>query len=217
MKLTTKKIIAREFLTLTLVVVIGLICFLSTFPYNSFLHNQIKNLQGEIDQKRTLSDSLLKPYSTILQNQAWYFKKLNDEFDLGEHNTIDKWWIHSVQIAKKDSIRILWEETWSQDKTIIRFFNKMGFPNGDSLQRFIITNTLDKSDIENKTKADKLQKEIAETESKQKNVANSILTYEGQLSFSMMALIILASVSFGLRYLYYGINWSLKTLKQKPE
>jgi hypothetical protein len=217
MKLTTKKIIAREFLTLTLVIVIGLICFLSTFPYNSFRHYQIKNLKGEIDQKRTLSDSLLKSYSTKIQNQEWYFKKLNDEFDLGEFNTNEKWWFHSMQLAKNDSISIRWKGVWSQDKTVIKFFNKIGFLNGDSLQRFIIINNLDKSDIENKTKADNLQKEIAEIESKEIIVANSVLTYEDQFSFSLMALIILASLSFGFRYLYYGIKWSLKTLKQKPE
>ncbi len=197
--------------------VIGLICFLSTFPYNSFKNQQIKNLNGEIDQKRTLSDSLSKSYSTKIQNQEWYFKKLNDEFNLGELNTIEKWWNHSVQLAKYDSISIRWKGIWSQDKSVIKYFNKIGFLNDVSLQRFIITNTIDKFDIENKTKADNLQKEIAQIESKQKNVANSILTHEDQLSFSMMALIILSSVSFGLRYLYYGIKWSLKTLKQKSE
>jgi hypothetical protein len=217
MKLITKKIIAREFLILTLVIVIGLICFLSTFPYNSFIHHQIKNLKNEIDQKRTLSDSLSKPYSTKIQNQEWYFKKFNEEFDLGELNTTEKWWNNSVQLAINDSNSIRWERFWNQDKTVLKSINKIGFLNGDSLQRFIITNTVDRSDIENKTKADNLKNDIAKIESKQKNAANSILTYHDQLFFSMISLITLVFISFGIRYFYYGVNWSLKTLKQKSE
>lgn len=217
MRLAIKKVIAREFLILALVAFVGLTCFLSTFLYNSARRHQAEGIKADIAKKTTLSDSLSISYTTKVQNQEWYFMRMNNEFDLGEFNTPEKWWTVYIELAKNDSINILWEGIWNEDESIIGFFNGLGFANGDSLQTFITENTIDELDLKNKKKSEDLQRELVEIRTKEQNIASSIMTYKEQLSFLKNVLFFLVIVLFVIRYIYYGVKWSLKTLKQKDE
>ena len=64
MKLRTKKILAREFLMLLSVLLIGLITFLGTYVYNYFVHAQTVKLEKTITKNFSLADSLSKAYNT---------------------------------------------------------------------------------------------------------------------------------------------------------
>ena len=69
MKLDTKKIIAREFLTLIIVFFIGLIIFFCTYPYNAFKQMQIEEQAIEISKKTKLADSLSLSFKTKLNSR----------------------------------------------------------------------------------------------------------------------------------------------------
>ena len=73
MKLSTKKIIAQEFLTLIIVLTLGLISFLFTYPYNLYKRHQVENISTEISKKK-LADSLSISYKSKLGKQNWYFE-----------------------------------------------------------------------------------------------------------------------------------------------
>lgn len=60
MKLQTKKIIAREFLILLIVIGLGVIGFFCTYPYILFKKNHDKNLMAVIEKKKKVADSLNK-------------------------------------------------------------------------------------------------------------------------------------------------------------
>ena len=215
MKISIKKIVAREFVFLTLLGVLGVCFFLLMFAYNIVRHHQNESYTREIQQKTSIIDSISKSYRTKILNQEWYFEKLNGQFDLGHLNKHEIWWSHSVLQAKNGSIVLLWNGKWSQEKSIIDFFYDIGFLTADSLQRFIINNTFNKTDLSNKVKAAKLQKDVSEIERRQKKIEAKILTSDQRISFSEKFLIVLGLMLFGMRYTYYGIKWSIKTLKNE--
>jgi hypothetical protein len=66
MNIKTKKIIAREFLIVTLVLTIGLISFLSTYGYNAYKQKQAEDSATEIAEKTKLADSLSISYKAKL-------------------------------------------------------------------------------------------------------------------------------------------------------
>ena len=58
MKLKSKKILAREFLILTIVFAIGIIAFLLTYPYNSYKTGKEKKIVTDIAIKTHQIDSI---------------------------------------------------------------------------------------------------------------------------------------------------------------
>ncbi len=58
MNIQTKKIIAREFLILLIVIGLGIIGFLSIYPYNLYRNKQIEDLSNIINRKQKGIDSL---------------------------------------------------------------------------------------------------------------------------------------------------------------
>jgi hypothetical protein len=215
MKISIKKILAREFLFLTLLGVLGFCFFLLMFAYNIVKHRQVERYKRDVQQKTLIIDSISKPYRTKIFNQEWYFEKLNGQFDLGHLKKSETFWSHSALQAKNGSILLLWNGKWKKEKSILDFFYGIGFLTADSLQSFIVNNTLNKTDFSNKLKAGKLKKDVLEIDRRQKKVEAKILTCDQRISFFKNFLIVLGLILFGLRYTYYGITWSITTLKNE--
>jgi hypothetical protein len=218
MKLTTKKIIAREFLTLTLVLTIGLISFLCTYPYNAFKRKQVENKSAIISEKTKLTDSLSISYKTKLDKQNWFFEKFSNHYDLSDDTTFDERyeiWKKFDNWALKDSINYRWEHEWGGENT--SFLKSIGFPNPKSLQSFIEKNRITKMDSSNFNSSLAINSEIALLSKSKNDNDSKILSYSEQIEFGLKALIICFIILFGFRYLFYSLKWSIKTLKQKPE
>jgi hypothetical protein len=63
MNLTTKKIIAREFLVLLSLLVVGLVIFLCTYLRNYYFENKLSSLDKQLLIKKKASDSLAEAYT----------------------------------------------------------------------------------------------------------------------------------------------------------
>jgi hypothetical protein len=75
MKIHVKKIMAREFLLLISVGVLGLLTFLCIYPYNSYQQHQVYRLSEKIIEKKKLSDSLVYLFNKKTEKQTWLFNK----------------------------------------------------------------------------------------------------------------------------------------------
>jgi hypothetical protein len=216
MNLTTKKIIAREFLTLTLVLTIGLISFLCTYPYNTYKRYQVENKSTEISEKSKMIDTLSQSFKNKINQRKWLFDKYTKQWDSGdEFNTPDKLWKRLDFLALNDSIKFNWKNVW--DKDLIAFNKEIGFSNPDDFQSFIDKNRITKLDSLNFDSSLSINSKIALLTQNKKDYESKILSYNLQTEFGLKALIICFIILFGFRYLFYSLKWSLKILKQKSE
>lgn len=216
MKLTNKKIIAREFLTLTIILALGLISFLSTYPYNAYKRNQVENKNTEISEKRNKVDTLSLSFKNKIDQRKWFFDKYSNHWDISRvENTPDKLWKRLDYLALNDSIKYYWQNVW--DKDLLAFNKEIGFLNPNEFQSFIDKNRITKKDSSNYDTFLAINSEIALLIKNIKNYESDILSSNEQTEFGQKALIICFIILFGFRYLFYSIKWSIKTLKQKTE
>jgi hypothetical protein len=204
MKLTTKKIIAREFLALLLVISIGLTAFLSIYPYNAFKEKRISRLSNEINTTSKQIYSLSFAYNKKLQ-------AIQNSYNLfvkqGYNKNIDtfKSLISKNPDALNDSYNIFVSEGYT--KSIDDYKKLMGIDHNRISERdnsdFILAN-------EKKTIIANLDKENKETK-------KSKLSYHEQLDFTYNTILLLCIFIFGFRYLFYGVKWSFRILKEKVQ
>lgn len=217
MKLTTKKIIAREFLIIILVLTIGLISFLCTYPYNAYKRNQVEKKSIEISEKSKKVDTLSLSFKNKIDQQNWFFDKYSNHWDISgdKINTSDKLWKRLDFLALNDSIKYKWQNVW--DKELLAFNKEIGFTNPDEFKSFIDKNRITKIDSLNFDSSLAINSEIALLTKNKKDYESEILSYNEQIKFGLKVLIICFIILFGFRYLFYSLKWSLKTLKQKSE
>lgn len=217
MKLKTKKIIAREFLVFLLCIAIAIIAFLSIYPYNYLKQNHINNLTKEIAAKRTLADSLSKSYAKKYDNQIWFTNKIRSKFNVSksaEYGNL-KLWNTLYDIAKSDSIKFKWGKVWS--KELVIFIKELGFETPDKFQSFILKNITNSKDIKENRVAYKINAEAEALQIKSHEISQKILSLENQLRTAGLFFTIAVAIFFFLRYIFYGVRWSVSTLNRKNE
>lgn len=218
MRLHTKKIIAREFLILTMAIFIGLFCFLGTYLYNYLKRNKIDTLNENISQKLMASDSLRKSYDQKISKQQWFFDKYFDKVNRQdeEFNSRDKLWKRLDFLALKDSIKYKWQNVWTKD--LVGFVKENGFSNGDDFNSFIVSNRITNDDVQGFNQSLQIKTEIKNLTSEKENTTKRLfLSFEQQLKFGVTSFVVALIILFGLRYIFYAIRWSIKTLKQANE
>ena len=208
----TKKIIAREFLMLVLLVLLSSIFYFSTFVYNYINENQKNQIKTEINKHKIIKDSLSRIIEQKKYAQDWFFKEVTNEYDVYNTQTSQSLWDRFVVISKNDSIKVKWNNKWKEDQ-ITDFFKKIGFSNADSLQKFINNFSYTDLELTSVRKLDSINNEI--------NILNKtnnttiILSHNQQLNYLEKALLVLFVFLFAFRFFFYAIKWSIKTLKDK--
>jgi hypothetical protein len=216
MKLTTKKIIAREFLAALLVLAIGLTTFLGIYAYNSIKEKKISRLTSEINIASKQVDSLSYSYNKKTDKQNWFFKKWSSTFDLSEdtlYNTLEKVWKRIDYLAQQDSISYRWKNIWHKD--LVTFHKEIGFQNPEEFKAFIDDNRISEKDKSDFTKSIEKKAIVTELDNQIKETQKSKLSNDEQLDFTTTTILLVCLFIFGFRYLYYGVKWSIRILKEK--
>lgn len=213
MNLQTKKIIAREFLILTLTIAIGLLCFFCTYPYNYYRNNQVDNLNKKISDKTKIVDSLRYSYNKKMEKKNWFNEILVSKFDY-QRDSLDKVWKRLDDLAKKDSIKFRWEK-WG--KEVIAVNKEIGLGTPEAFKLFIETNRIEPADIEKYNQSLNANRDLSKLITEKNEIEGKILSHKEQKSFGVKSLIFVSLLFFGLRYLFYAVRWSIKILKQKGE
>ena len=216
MKLSRKKIIAREFLILLTCVLASTIAFLGTYPYNGAIDSRITKMEKEIEPLKSKADSLTDKISVKQEKQEWFFNENVDRYgpDIG-YATYTDLWNRLEEVQKADSIVYKWNNLWSSD--LIKIIKEIGFKDGKEFNQFVAKYSLTDKEIQDKSKADPITNEIKNIESKIRTENYKLMNFDDRLEFSLICLIIFGVLAFPLRYLFYSIKWSIKTLKQKEQ
>jgi hypothetical protein len=210
MKLTTKKIIASEFLYLVLTNSIGLIAFLATYLYNTFRQNQFANLENEIAQQVYFSDSLSKPF--LIKT------KPNDIFEKKTYRNLKKAYGDDYNMAFDNFISKIFNDSVFQYKTYQSLKSAYGadyYYSFNEFQTKLVESKIDSLDIYNYNKSIELKSDIKFLNASKSIIINTMLTQTEQIKFAFLAITILGIFLFPFRYFIYAVKWSLKILRQK--
>jgi hypothetical protein len=214
MNIKAKKIVAREFLIFIACITIAIMTFSTIYLLNYCKEYQIHSLSRDIDTKSDFSDSLSRPYRLITKKQFEFTEKYKSRFDFytkQDYSNV-KIWDKLYDIAKSDSIKYKWETTW--DKELVTFIKELGFHTPESFKTFILSNNLSKDDIKRNQEATKINLEINILLNNRSGISNTIVSTNNQLKISVFAFLISLIILFIFRYIFYGVTWSIRTLKQ---
>lgn len=214
MHLKSKKILAREFLVLTFVISIGLLAFLLTYPYNKYKIRNENQIASKISIKKEQLDSLnsldLRIDYIITINENTF--KILHEFDSTEGKHLSY-----------NELKMLIRRPKERKAYFDEFNGKMGFKNLDEFEDILQTEESKSKFIISKHRIDSikaiktvaLQQELDELNKKRSIVRKNILTKQQQFDFAIWTTSIMAVILILLRFAYYGITWSISTLRIK--
>ncbi len=186
-----KKIIAREFLMLTLLIVLSVLFYLIYYPYKSYYNGEIDNNHNELINIEKSVEKL--DYYQSIQK--------------GELESLD---FRLSRLAESLDFRFSKSEE-SLDfrlSMLVKGKKKYDFSDLDFSGLEPIPNKLS---IKDRFKIRKLRMKLYELS----NNKNRKLVLKDQIDSSLFFLILLSIPLFLLRYFYYAFRWSLKIMKEK--
>jgi len=215
MNLKKRKIIAREFLILLLVVALGLIAFACTYPYNYLINSSVSKLNSEIISYEKKLDSIEEPFKNKIAEQKRVYEgwMKNDNLDRNAYRDFREHWARLEYLHKEDSISFKYKNVWS--KVVIDHLNNMGFTSANQLNEFIGANTIIEIDKNTQAKSKQLKDKIFNLREKYNNKKEEILEFDDQMNFALIIMLIGGILAFPIRFLIYGVKWSINTLKTK--
>lgn len=218
--ISSKKIIAREFLLLITTVFIGLVAYLAVFPYNSYKDNRAHKVYQQEVEKSVLRDSFQKEVNLIIEPASFKLHSyLKSEYNVEDYN------IFLLDMQDMEKRKRLYQTLIKKEDYTKTFdeFNFQFFENIEKGKNYLTDNNekIKRSKVVQDEKnaltlmREKIMSEKFSTETKciTENKKEKAV-YSEQLNFSIKICFILFSLLFGLRYLFYSIKWSIKTLKQ---
>lgn len=212
MKLSAKKVIAREFLIFLSCIILAFFIFLGTILYNYIFYqksNMVKDLVESISNK---ADSLEYDYVVKSNSQQVYYNAFTERFEFGDKGRIE-FWNRSEELIRNDSLIYLWNNRWNS--VIKESFKEIGYSNVNDLVEFIRINSHTSQEIRNKSAADSLKNEIRKLNQEIRYYKSRSLYTNEENILGLISLTILAIIAFPLRYGVLSVRWSIRTLKQK--
>lgn len=214
MKLNRKKIIAKEFLIIVACALVFGLAFISTIPYNYVIESRIDSLETN---SQSLSDSI----RNIQMNFLPKIDKQKELFDISETNrwhtkqwTYQELWSRLQQLNESDSLEFKWNNEWdSEFKTELN--DKLGFKEVSDFKNYIVNNSLTSTEFEQNVRGENIIEERKSIERRIETERYKLMGDDDRFEFSFICLLIIGLIAFPLRYLFYAVKWSIKTLKQK--
>jgi len=211
MNIKTKRVIAREFLALLLVIGIGLTTFCSISIHNAICNMKIDRRKIEIDTSFKEMNILLFVHNKKLNNQNWIYRKFSDKYNFVGYSS-EKFWQRLDAIAQRDSISYRWDNSWSEEFKMI--FKESGFQNKQELEVFIAENRITEKEKYDAVKAGEKRAYIIKLKHEIVDIIKSRFSFEEQISKTSYIFILSIICVFCLRYLVYGLKWSIQVLNQ---
>lgn len=202
MNLKLKKIIAREFLIIVALIILSFTSFVGTYLYNKYLINKKVEIENQIDIQLDSISNLTEIGANKLEFKNWVILK-------------------SLTENRKQLLRILYSRYAPQQELsearLIAINRKYGEDNIRLAEDFYNKYLRDNREVVGIDSLNfKIASEILNTITKQRSlkrkIETQILSKEEQREIGLDILIYLTFIFFPIRYFYYGIRWSIKTL-----
>lgn len=217
MKLSTKKIIAREFILLIIALLSFALGYLSILLFNLFIQYKINGIKDKILLVESKTDSTTNLFNAKLEKQLRFTKTVfaetsNEEVpaDIVDELNERAWRTFYDYANTKDSINYMWEHKW-KDKLTIAIKN-YGIKTTYDFKVFILNNYNSKNDslhYENLLNRKSILKQ------QENRNHEKLISYEDQMNYSLQITFFFMVLIFPIRYIFKAIKWSLFILKSK--
>lgn len=218
MKIKTKKIIAKEFLFLLAVVIIGFLSAIGTIGYNAIINTRIKKYNEQISEISQRERLLSHSYDSKLEQQNWFFTKYKNYFNITSdtlYDTREKLWKAIDRTAQHDSIIFKWENVWAKRNTM--FLIEAGFNTPQQLQTFFDKNRISETEVANKIAALDLVQKITILNNEWTDLSRQRLSRSKQIELISITLACSVFILFVLRHLIYAAVWSINILRTNKD
>jgi hypothetical protein len=226
MDLQTKKIIAKEFLVFIITLLIGVVAFLSVYPYNSFRQHQLSDVNQEISIKQSLADSLNQISSQYILNEdglpIFIYSHSQQQYLLNNTYQALKNNLSGLTTPQNKYDSLMQNDIDYRQRAYKALLeNVKGFKLSYAV--FVRVLSVDSLKSENeplnyeqlRNESTKLKTEIGRLKyNEYPRISSQILSFNNQLHFTLIIFLISVFILFILRYIYYGIKWSMKIIKQ---
>lgn len=210
MKLKTKKILAREFLIITIIIAICIISYLLTLPYNAHKLSQQNKIEKQIDLKSNQLDS---------------FKNSENNFEpsiIINDKVLKALWDFDIKDGRHLSLtglKDLLSNSIERRSYFKEFNNKIEAKDYNEFVDLLQTDSSRKKTEEyNFLKTQKIllmENEVDSLTILKEAISKETLSQNQKKTIFFWALTLSALVLILLRYFFYGISWSISTLRQK--
>jgi uncharacterized protein YpmS len=201
----TKKIIAREFLFLLASLILFFVLFLIWGALNKSSENKVKTATAKIEEIRNKMPSnktvLAESFRIELDTLVSRMTKAQESQES----------IQSVVDYFKELYGIPEYALNSKFEKIVSENRQKGVSDKE-LEKFVENYREDF--IANRTKYDSDFAQLSNSKEDIENAENSFFHHSIQLNDWIKLIGIILSISFGLRYIFYGTKWSLKQLRE---
>lgn len=214
MRLKTKKFIAREFLILFSCGILGLLAFAGTYIYNLRIDSSVKELKASKASLEEKADGLERPFRNKVNAQKSFFL-------ISERNRWHTENLHYTQLWKKleklkitDSLDYRWKNKFNaQFKEELR--SDAGLANRDEFRTFLIENSLSSDEQKQWEQVESLRTKAKDDNIKAIETSFLKMKDNEQLGFGLKSFFWMFIIAFPLRYLFFAIMWSFKTLRSE--
>lgn len=179
---------------------------------NYYIKSQINKLENNKIQLSSEIITLGKYINVKLSNQKWFFNSWQEKSNFVDYKNYSEFWKRLENLLERDSIEYKWKNMW--DESIIDFNENLGFKNSAQLGKFIEDNSLNKNEKKYLENLIIKEAEVANISSQINIKQTKILDFTSQVNSSLYILFIVGIIAFPIRYLYYSVKWSIKTLNQ---
>jgi hypothetical protein len=212
MKIKTRKVIAREFLVLVSVTILGLFSFLLTYPYNWHLSSKLAEIDNNVSLEKDLADNLSKSFDSKTINGKDYAYRV---YQTIKENTVE-FAIQEFSYSQSEfRQKILSDKTFQENIYSTLQKNIEGFVKSRIEFDSCLKSQLTAIDVKNKKEAEIIRDRTNKAKFLKEKVLLSMLTFNEQISVAVRTIIYSALILFLLRYFFYAVRWSINTLKQK--
>lgn len=195
MDITHKRIIIRESLIFTSVLLVSIFAFLCTYVYNWYYNQRINKLSSIFISNKIIADSLSNSYKKKESKQIWFFEKLSI---LTPKSTPEEVFKRLYAVSQADSVGHKWNGSW---KHMIPFLKSIGFDSHKSFKKFIDENNISNQDLSDLSRSIELIQLNQEITVEKNRALQEIISYHERIKLFWSFFVSLFVFAFFIRFI----------------
>jgi hypothetical protein len=211
----SNKKLAREFLFFLTLLIVPVAALVYITLNNEFKLIEIRENRNTLLEEKLILDSLeliLIPFDNKAQAQNHFDYDLKYKFGLSSKDYLyHETWDKLILMSQYDSVKHYWDKRWN--KKFVLFLKSLGHNTPLEFQDFIDKNTITVDEWQSQqfftSKQNEIQVMVDDLNEMKRALILPSVRNKLMLNWTLGAFIIL----FVLRYMWYGLTWSLKTIR----